>query len=243
MSLNDVKIQAFIFCWRDYVSEALKMENLISPLAKTTVINSNVNFHYGKWINIKDGYFAEQWNTLLEHIDDDTEYVFHIQADAFCDDYEALFRRFRKIEREYPIGVYAPDVSFTPCKYNLYDLKKYADNLYRVPNTDCTCWFINTELMDKKPLFDLSVNKTGWGADFYYIALALTRELLVMRDYSIEIHHPRNTGYDHGRAYDEYVKWLFQQDAEIFMQINHLMKNYELIRIRDQDPHTEGRNP
>jgi hypothetical protein len=221
------------------VSEALRLERMLSRFHKTTVINSNVNFNYGKWINVNDGYFAEQWNTLLQNIDDDTDYVFHIQADATVtfNQLDTLFYRFKEAARQYKIGVYAPDVDYTPCKYDLSDLVRIPITsaygikyLHRVPCTDCTCWIINTELMTKKPLFDLSVNSMGWGTDFYYIAKACLEEYETVRDYQVTISHPKKNTYSYEIANEQFKKWLFLQDEDIFMTIGILFNTYCYMR-------------
>lgn len=234
-----MKIQNFIFCWNRYVQNAFDLELRLRPYGKTTVINSNVKYILDGWININDGYFAEQWNTLLENVDDDTDYVFHIQADASLSDdgFSVLFDRFSEAVKKYPIGVYAPDVDYTPCIYDKKDLNglpvktAYIYNyLYEVPCTDCTCWFINRKLMDKKPLFDLSINHTGWGADFYYAAKAKLAGLKTVRDYQVTIAHPRKTTYNQEAASRQFLNWLFTHDYDVFFEMGMLHTRYMIIR-------------
>lgn len=248
-----MKIQNFIFCWNEYVNRAFRLERELTPFGKTTVINSNVNFNYGRWININDGYFAEQWNTLLANVDDDTDYVFHIQADVDCSTEQlvVIFDRFREAAAQHKIGIYAPDVDYTPCRYDVQELKKIPlvsvydlKYLHEVPNTDCSCWFINTDLMERSPIFDLTVNSMGWGADFYYIAKARLAGYQVSRDYHVRLSHPKKTTYDQGVAGKQFMRWLFLQDTEIFMEIGRLIIQYENVRERpDHIVHAEDRNP
>jgi len=237
-----MKIQNFIFCWNEYVNNAFLLKRMLAPFGETTVINSNVNFHYGQWININDGYFAEQWNTLLANIDDDTDYIFHIQADAVCDDerFRILFDRFKEAVEQHKIGIYAPDVDYTPCIYDRKSLNRILlvskynwKYLYEVPCTDCTAWFINTKFMDKKPLFDLSVNSIGWGADFYYAAKSLLAGYKVVRDYQVRIDHPKKTTYNQMEGSRQFLKWLFMQDTEIFFKMGFLHTEYMIIRMNE----------
>ena len=71
-----MKIQNFIFTWNQFVPNAIDIESKISKYGKTRVINSNVNEKRDHWINLNDGYFAEQWSTLISNIDDDTDYKY-----------------------------------------------------------------------------------------------------------------------------------------------------------------------
>jgi len=241
-----MKIQNFIFCWNEYVNSAFILKRMLAPFGRTTVINSNVETFRetslpSGWINIADGYFAEQWNTMLANIDGDTDYVFHMQADAQCDadQMKILFYRFREAASQYKIGVFAPNVDYTPCVYDQKDLVKipFASNglssdlkyLYEVPCTDCTCWFINRKFMDKKPLFDLSVNHVGWGADFYYTAVAALAGYKTVRDYQVTIDHPKKTTYNQDKAGEQFMKWLFTNDSEVFMEMARLICRYSSI--------------
>lgn len=229
-----MKIQNFIFCWNSYVPEALSMDRELSRIGKTTVVNSCTSFDYGRWINIDDGYFSEQWNTLLSNIDDDTDFVFHIQADAKCPDFEKLFSLFREAAGSCNIGVYAPDVDFTPCVYDPEKLYHLSKMLCRVPNTDCTCWFIRASLLreGRRPLFNINTNKYGWGVDWYYIARSHLENLEVIRDYGIQIRHPRGRNYNDAEAHRHFMNWIFEQDIEIMEKIGGLMGVYEPLRLK-----------
>jgi hypothetical protein len=217
-----VKIQNFIFTWNQYVDNAIQLERQLSSIYPTLVINSNINVNMKHWINVNDYYFAGQWNTLLSNIDDTVDFIFHIQADASHHDFNIIFDRFLQISNKYDIGVYAPNVDFTHHRYKLDKLKKYEDDLYFVPNTDCTCWFINRKLMNKSPLFDTSVNQIGFGVDFYYIARSLLSRHHVIRDYKYTIQHPQKTNYAVNNAIHQYNEWLQSISRDVKNKIEFL---------------------
>lgn len=218
-----MKIQNFIFAWNQFIPNAIDLESKLSSYGKTTVINSNIFEKRDYWINLNDGYFAEQWNTLVSNIDSDTDFIFHIQADAYFHDFRLIFDRFQTIVKKYNLGVYAPNVHFSHHSYNINKLKKYEDDLYFVPNTDCTCWFIKKTLIDDIHLFDLSTNHIGFGADWYYIAKSVLSNQDVIRDYKYTIQHPNLTNYDTTIALNQYHTWLNNLTPPIKSQIHELM--------------------
>jgi hypothetical protein len=84
--------------------------------------------------------------------------------------------------------------------------------------------------MDKKPIFDLAVNKIGWGADFYYTAKSHLAGLKVVRDYQVQLQHEKKTTYNQTEGSRQFLKWLFMQDSEIFFKIGVLHTKYMTIR-------------
>lgn len=219
-----MKIQSFIFCWNDYINAASKLEYSLSLLGKATVINSNIHQKKDGWINLNDGYFGEQWNMLIENIDSDTDFIFHIQADASLVDYYKLFAKFKSVFNKYDVGIYSPNIIHTWYSYKMDKIEKLEDNLYIIPNTDCTCWFINTKLIDKAPLFDLKTNSIGYGADWYYSAKSKIQNKLVIRDYSFTCNHPMYKGYNHDTAMKMFDIWVAEQSNDIKHEMFKLME-------------------
>lgn len=225
-----MKIQNFIFTWNQFVSNAIDIESKISKYGKTTVINSNVNENRDHWINLNDGYFAEQWSTLISNIDDDTDYIFHIQSDASVHDFEKLYSRFFEIVSKYDVGIYAPNVDYTWHKYNVDLLNKIENNVFEVPNTDCTCWFINTQIT-KKYISDLDLNIYGYGIDWYYSAECMLQNKKILRDYTIKIDHPHNKNYNNDKANKNYSIWFEKQPLVMQEKMLELMDKHTIYLI------------
>lgn len=218
-----MKIQSFIFTWNEYIHNASKLESQLKLLSTTKVINSNLEYTNPSWINVNNLYFAGQWNTLLSNLDTDTDFIFHIQSDASFERFDLIFDRFREISNKYNIGIYAPNVDFTAHTYNLSNFKQYEDKLYFVPNTDCTCWFINKKLVTEIPLFDLNINSIGFGVDWFYIAKSLLNNYNVIRDYKYTIYHPYKTNYNVQTALRQYYDWLETLPVDLKSKIIELM--------------------
>jgi hypothetical protein len=223
-----MKIQNFIFTWNQFVPNAIDIESKISKYGKTTVVNSNVNEKRDHWINLNDGYFAEQWNALVSNIDSDTDFIFHIQADATVDDFDKLYSRFYNTVSKYDVGIYSPNVHYTDHRYNKNLLTKLEENVYEVPNTDCTCWFINNKLINSKLIYDIQTNKIGYGADWYYAAESIMQHKYVLRDYTFTVNHPHHKNYDNNKAQESLSVWINEQSDNIKEEILKLMNKHEI---------------
>jgi len=221
-----MKIQNFIFTWNQFVPNAIDIESKISKYGKTTVINSNVNEKRDHWINLNDGYFAEQWNTLVSNIDSDTDFIFHIQSDAYVEDFDILYSRFHEMLSKYDVGIYAPNIDYTCHKYNIDLLNKVEENVYEVTNTDCTCWFINTKITKNKMIYDLNTNIIGYGVDWYYSAECLLQNKYILRDYTIKVNHPSHKNYDNDKANKLFFVWFEEQDDIIKQKLLELIEKH-----------------
>ena len=226
-----MKIQCFIFAWNQFVTNAVDIESKLNKYGKTIVINSNVNDTRDRWINLNDGYFAEQWNTLVSNIDSDTDFIFHIQADVKVDNFDDIFARFNQIVSKYDVGIYAPNVDYTYHQYNRELLNALEENVYEVPNTDCTCWFVNTKVIKKNIIYNIETNKFGYGSDWYYSAESFLQKKYVLRDYSIKVHHPIYKNYDADKANKCFDVWFQEQPIIIRDTINDLLKKYHIYLI------------
>lgn len=218
-----MKIQNFVFTWNQFVPNAVNIESKIQKYGKTIVINSNINEKRDRWINLNDAYFSEQWNTLISNIDSDTDFIFHIQSDANVNDFDKLYSRFYEITSKYDVGIYSPNVDYTYHKYNTNLLNKIEDDIYEVLNTDCTCWFINTKITNKKIIFNPITNAFGYGADWYYSTECILQNKYILRDYSIKVDHPNHKNYDGYKALTSFLNWIEEQNPIIKNKMIELM--------------------
>lgn len=226
-----MKIQCFIFTWNQFVKNAIDLENRLNKFGKTIVINSNVNEKKDHWINLNDGYFAEQWNTLVSNIDSDTDFIFNTLADVNVDDFDTIFSRFNYFSAKYDIGIYAPNVDYTYHKYNINLLNLLEDNVYEVPNTDCLCWFVNKDVVKNNLIFDINTNFYGYGVDWYYSAECVLQNKYILRDYNIKVTHPSHKNYDGDKANKCFDVWFQEQPITIRDTITDLFKKHKSYLI------------
>jgi hypothetical protein len=218
-----MRIQSFIFNWKGNAANAAKLEAAITPIADVLVINSEEGLaeSHPRWVHLDDtAYFSAQWNKALELFHGDV--LFHVQADVVFDDFERLFRRARELFDAYRVGVYEPNVDWTDTQYDRTLLPEVETNLCRVPVTDCTCWFVASEVLREFPKLDASINRYGWGVPPVVAALSRRQQRLCVRDYSFLVSHPRGRGYDSRAAAAARIEYLNALDPRLAAEVVHL---------------------
>jgi len=203
-----MKIHTFIFNWRNQYNKTLeKIEQFREIGIHPTVINSDEAFYLDNWHNLgDDAYFTAQMLKALEVFDG--EVLFHIQADASYNRWAELIADAKKYYDLYKWGIYAPNVDYTWYDSSRTDLDCFTVDetpLKMVANTDCTCWFIHKDVINKATERDINFApyKMGWSFDIVYPALSYLMKRPVLRDYSHTIKHPRGTNYDTQQAEKE----------------------------------------
>lgn len=220
-----MKIDSFIFNWKGHEANAHALELKIGKFTKVTVINSEEHLrdkHPG-WAHLNDqAYFSAQWNEACRLFDGDI--LFHIQADAYFDQFETLFAKVRLLFQKYPIGVYEPNVDYTSIRYNKLRLRAVEPDLLEVPKTDCTCWFISKDVVKQLPLVDVTVNKYGWGIPRAIAAVSHLSGRRCVRDYNVTIRHPKGRGYSTEEAKLHLRNYLESLDPEVKQEISRIDK-------------------
>jgi hypothetical protein len=80
--------------------------------------------------------------------------------------------------------------------------------VYDVPLTDCTCWFVAGDVLRRVPVVDVAVNRYGWGIAATVAALARRRGRRCVRDYRFTVRHPRARGYSSVEAARERASYV-----------------------------------
>ena len=218
-----MRFQAFVFNWPGAKQHADELERTLRPLCPTTVVNSDDARREDRpqWIHLgSDAWFTRQWNAALARFDADV--LFHIQADAWHEDFAAVLRSCESwMERG--AGVYAPDVDWTAHKYDLTLLRSLGARAYEVPNADCTCWAIRSDVLRACPPVDASRNRYGWGIDYLVCAAARRLGLTVVRDYAFQVRHVKGMGYDAKAARTEFRSMLRSLPHELRGEVEKLV--------------------
>jgi hypothetical protein len=215
-----MRVQAFVFNWTGHARNAARLETEIAGYADVRVINSDdeARLQHPAWVHLgESAYFTAQWNKAFDLFDGDV--LFHIQADARVDDVGRLLRRAKAVFQRHNVGVYEPNVNFTAFGYDPRTLERVERGLYRVPMTDCTCWFIRREVVARTPRVAPATNRYGWGICDATAATAQLRGQLCVRDYSFTVHHPRQQGYPTPAAAAQRAKFLASLSVRLRRQI------------------------
>lgn len=191
-----MEIQAFVFNWRGHEENAASLAARLAARVNTRVINSDetVARRHPDWIHLgEEAYFSAQWNAARERFTGDV--LLHIQADARLDEVDPVLDRARAVFQRHHPGVYEPDVDYTAIRYDRARLAPLEPDLYPVPLTDCTCWFVAGEVLRRLGPVDLALNRYGWGVCAAVAAVSHGCRRPCLRDYRFTIQHPRGRGY------------------------------------------------
>lgn len=207
--MNNKRIDAFIFNWRGHHANARVLEREIGKLTRVQVINSDeeVRDLYPHWVHLDESaYCAAQWNKAKQLFDGDI--LFHIQADAYFNQFKDLFASAVDLFEAWPVGIYEPNVDYTLITFDTSKLEAVCNDLYRVPCTDNTCWFIAGSVVREFSEIDTSLNKIGWGIPGVAAAISYLKGLICLRDYNFLVKHPKFTGYSIEEANQERLQYL-----------------------------------
>jgi hypothetical protein len=205
-----MRIEAFVFNWVGHEDRAAALERQLGEVCRVRVINSEAKaeHRHPHWHHLgEDAYFGAQWRRAVECFDGDV--LFHVQADASSPHLPKILARCRDAMLRQDVGVYAPNVDYTPWVYDRRKLRRVDTDLYEVPQTDCTCWAISRDVLDHVPAIDPAQNKYGWGIDFLVIGAARAQRRIAVRDYRYTVDHPwRGSGYDTEAANLQFLQML-----------------------------------
>lgn len=180
-----------------------------------------------KILKLPNIYYSGQWNKVLEIADCDV--IFIISSDISVPIARKLIRKMTNFYKRHgdKAALYAPDVWWTPWTYDPSTLKDVGNLCKIVPSTDSMVWSLKTDLAHKVGPIDLNINKIGWGIEIVAAWKATIENKYTVRDYSIKLHHPKNSNYDRNKA-----------DVEFRTMINHFPKDH----INSFWKHYESRN-
>jgi hypothetical protein len=207
-----MKIQTFIFNWKGQHNNTLdKIKQFEKIGIETTVINSDDSYtHYDNWYHIgEQSFFTSQMLKATELFDSD--FLFHIQADVSYDNWQKLIDDALKYYDKYEWGLYAPNIDYTwydASKTDVDRLQLEDPNLKMVASTDCSCWFINKDIIDisKDREINFEPYQIGWSFDLVYSAISYLNKYPVIRDYNHTVKHPKGSGYNVEQAEQEMIQ-------------------------------------
>jgi hypothetical protein len=194
----------YIFNWKkvtDNVYELYKKVSQVYP--NTFIINCDEHRTFPieahRQIQLDDSYYyGGQFETALKHLPKDKIFgviVGDVEPDA---DWLTIKENSIRAFHHERIGIYAPNVYYT---HYVSKGNHLWDSLYSVPNTDCTCWFINPKIVNRMrsiPYRDIC--NLGWGVDTIFMKETVNRGFYVARDYSVLVKQPRGTAYSETKA-------------------------------------------
>ena len=207
------RVHAFVISWSGYADKAAAIATALeAEVGQLTVIHSEpgvVNRHRpGKWVVVPDSHFyGMKFRRSLELFAGDV--MLQIQADADCADWRLVVEKTKLAFASVPrLGVWAPDVSFTPLPLWLVSLADDPTGLRHVALVDGVVWALSADVCGRLRQFDYTTNNVGWGIDWAAAAFAHATGRPVMVDPSLAVSHPMTRGYSTDAAEPQMERFL-----------------------------------
>jgi len=209
-------IHAFIICWTGKEDSARHIANSIqSSVEYLTIIYSNttgkIEEGAGKWFKVpNEWYSGKKFQKCLQLYSGTI--MLYIAADVTTNNWPRLINRCRNTHAQYKnLGIWAPDIDYTPYNSKRVIIANIKESQFAlVSNTDSIVWSLSNPVVRRLKELDYECNNLGWGIDWLAISYALANNLLVIRDLSIKIIHPKGTGYDQPLAQKQMTIFLNQ---------------------------------
>ncbi len=221
-------VHAFIICWPGKEEASRSIADAVQhSVDYLTVIYSNTTDATeegpGDWVKVpNEWYYGKKCKECLRLFAG--EIMLHITADVTTPDWSQLVSRCKSLHAQYEnLGVWAPDIDYTD--WNLKTVK-IADikgtQLALVAQTDSIVWSLSASVVQRLQELDYECNNFGWGIDWLAISYATANNLLVLRDMSVKIAHPRGTGYGGSLASKQMYLFLAQMTPQERVQFTLL---------------------
>lgn len=221
-------VHAFIICWPGKEESARRIADAIQPAVEyLTVIYSNKNGTTeqgaGDWVKVpNDWYYGKKCQECLRlHTG---EIMLHITADVVTHDWPQLVSRCKSMHVQYDhLGVWAPDIDYTDWNLETVKIADIKDSqLALVAQTDSIVWSLSAPVVKRLQELDYECNNYGWGIDWFAVSYAIANNMLVLRDMSVKVMHPKGTGYGGTLASRQMYLFLAQMTPQEKIQFTLL---------------------
>ena len=172
----------------------------------------------GEWIKVPNEYFfGRKFREALKRNKGDI--FLNIQADASSSEWEKIFQKCREAYAQIPrLGVWQPNLDWTWWTTDRVRLGNLTPELAVVAQTDGITFAVNQEVVSRLLELDYDRNNLGWGVEWAAIVYAYSHNLLVLRDTSVKVLHPKGSGYDHTEARKQQDAFLDQLSPQEKLQ-------------------------
>ena len=213
------RLDVVIISWQGQYENAAHIANALSedPELRVLVIYSNAaeapETGAGEWIQVPNAYFfGWKFRRALDCVRDGAPAMIIIQADARAADWAGLLARCSERFKAMPsLGLWTPRISYTPWSPQRVDIAPIAGtDLMHVAQTDGIVLGLARPVVERLRRLDYGANNLGWGIDSVAIAFSFSHGLMVVRDDSSQVQHPKCRGYDRRLALAQWQQFLLQ---------------------------------
>ena len=214
-----INIHIFIISWAgQHENAALICHQALTITNKVTLIYSDPNPDLAFDLSCKtiqrpnDLFWGDKFSTCLAQANDDSILVVH--ADCHYSDWTKLIRSCHRSITNIPaIGVWSPLIDHVPWSLNTMLIANISDSSLKVTaRTDAIVFYLAPPIVRRMKLAKYEANLYGWGIEWMFVCAAYTHGMIAVIDTSLEVKHPKNTGYPKVEAQEqlsEFVKQLF----------------------------------
>lgn len=210
---HEVRIHAFVISWQGWDAAAARIARELAPHVHVlTVIHSDPSGtappgSQGWEIVPNSHFYGLKFRRSLDLLAGDV--MLQVQADTTCDDWPLLVVAARHAFATHPaLGVWAPDVNFTPMPTRLTALSPSNGPLRHVAIVDGIVWALSAAVCGRLTALDYTRNNVGWGIDWAAAAFAHATGREVLVDTSIAVGHPMSRGYETEDALGQLEEFL-----------------------------------
>ena len=194
-------IHTFIFSWKKVTENALALYEKSSAVCpNTTFINCDENVNViVKNIQLDDSYYyGGQFEAAIRAVPVGGSLCCIVGDVSPEANWGAIYEKAVEALATRYVGVYAPNVDYT---WHTGRGRQVGNTLWEVENTDCTCWFIDADVVSAlREVPYRMLSNLGWGVDTIVNKESARQGKLVVRDYSEIVHQPMGTAYDKDKA-------------------------------------------
>lgn len=200
----------------------------------------------GRWIKTSQAkYFGPKFRLLLDQVPEDAALLL-IQADAKCDDWRGLYQRcVTAFRQEGNLGLWSPSMTNTPFTTAVVATRRLmTEGLVEALQCDAIVLGLDAKVLNRLRQFDYTANNLGWGIDWAAISFAATQGLIVSRDLSVRVLHPKDRGYSSAEAEVQMYRFLLQLTPEERIHFEDVNQRIHLIvAARDGRMHFSTGSP
>jgi len=214
-----VNMHIFIISWEgQHENAALICRQALTITDKVTLIYSDPNPDLAFDLSCKtiqrpnDLFWGDKFSTCLAQANNDSILVVH--ADCHYSDWKKLIQSCHSSVKKIPaIGVWSPLIDHVPWSLNTMLIANISDSSLKVTaRTDAIVFYLAPPIVRRMKLAKYEANLFGWGIEWMFVCAAYAHGMIAVIDTSIEVKHPKNTGYPKVQAQQqlaEFVKQLF----------------------------------
>ena len=213
------RLDVVIISWQGQYENAAHIAHALSeaPHLRVVVIYSNAQeapeTGAGEWVQVPNAhFFGWKFRRALECIREDSPAAVIVQADARTADWAGLLTRcIERFEGIPNLGLWTPRISYTPWSPQRVDIAPIeGTDLTHVAQTDGIVLGLARPVVERLRQLDYGANNLGWGIDSVAVAFSFAHGLMVVRDDSGRVHHPKCRGYDQRLALQQWHLFLLQ---------------------------------